>query len=167
MSTVSPDLPAAALKEVGPHCEISFRKGRRFDHAQSVRNRQTQRRRGDGILSVAAARQQCGDLVADRQSGRVRPQRDDVAGDLETWNIGRAGRRRIVSLPLHDVGPVDSRCGDPHQHFPRRRAAARAGPQSSAAPARRGMRSPRPSFHQVRTFTSPGSNWRGWLSSIL
>ena len=48
-----------------------------------------------------------------------------AAGDLETRDIGRAGRRRIKALALHHIRPIDPRGRDLDQHFAFARARQR------------------------------------------
>ena len=73
----------------------------------------------EAIFGIAAADDQRHDLVAVLPARDVIAQRDHLAGDFEPGNIGRALGRRIKSLPLHHVGPVDARGGDFHQNLAR------------------------------------------------
>ena len=54
------------------------------------------------------------------------PSADDLAGDFEAEHIGHAGRRRVISLALVDVGPIDARGFDPNENLARPRVRARA-----------------------------------------
>ena len=92
---------------------------RRFGNGQAGAGRR------DAIFGIAAARDQRADLLADERLSAL-ARLDDLAGDLEAEDVGRAGRRRIEPAPLEDVGPVDAGRGDLDQHF--------AGPGSRHRP---------------------------------
>ena len=77
---------------------------------------------GQAIFGVAAADHQRKDAVADFPALDVGAQRHDLAGDFQSRNIRCAGRRRIMSLPLHHVRPVDAGGGDLDQNLAARRA---------------------------------------------
>ena len=46
------------------------------------------------------------DRLADARRRNPLTRRDDLARDLETKNVARAGRRRIIARPLQHVRPV-------------------------------------------------------------
>ena len=77
----------------------------------------------DAIFGIAAANHQRANLVADFPVRHARSQRDDLTRDLQSGNIRRALWRRIQTLALHDIGPVDARGGNLDQNF----ACARRG----------------------------------------
>ena len=71
----------------------------------------------EAVFGVAAADHQRHHLVADLPARDAGAERDDLAGEFETGNVGRALRRRIEALALHHVRPVDAGGRDLHQHF--------------------------------------------------
>ena len=110
-------LATASVEQVGPHRKKCLRYGRRLDHAQVLGNRQAQGRRRHRVFGISAARQQGGDLVSERDAGNAGTDRDNFPGDLESGNVGRAGRRRVAALALRGIGPVHAGRGDAHEHF--------------------------------------------------
>ena len=89
---------ASAFEHVGPHGEERLGDGGGVNRIQSRRDRQTLRHGCDAILSVAAAGDECA------HAGAVLA--DDRSRDFQPRYVGRAGRRWILSLTLHDVGAV-------------------------------------------------------------
>src|SRR5690606_9272490 len=71
------------------------------------RDRQQLRRGHGDLLRVPAAREQRAHLVADLPALDTLAERGDPAGALEPDDVRRAGRRRVVALPLQQVGAVD------------------------------------------------------------
>ncbi len=69
------------------------------------------------IFRVAAAGHERADRVADLPALHVRAERHDLAGKLQSRNVGRAGRRRVMALTLHHVRTVDARGRDLDQHL--------------------------------------------------
>ena len=65
-------------------------------------------------------------VIAKLESRRAGPERRDVAGDFEPEQIGGAFRRRIETLALQHVGPVDARGLDLDQDLAGARLAAPA-----------------------------------------
>ena len=63
----------------------------------------------DRELRVAAAAEQGEHALAPREVRDAGAERLDGAGGLEPEQRRFAGRRGIVALPLHDVGPVHAR----------------------------------------------------------
>ena len=118
-------LQASPLEDVRPDGEERLRNRRRRDQIHAARDRQTLRRRRRTKLRVAASRHERAHRVAHAPVVHVGAERHDGARDLETGNIGRAGRRRISAAPLEHVGPVDTRRGDLDQHLARRRSRLR------------------------------------------
>jgi hypothetical protein len=120
-------LQAAALEDVGPHREVGLGQRRRLEQAQSLGDRQALRLRCDAVLRVAAAADQRADRGPDREGLDARAEADDLAGDLEAGHRRRTGRRIVVALALHHVGPVDAGGRDPDQHLARARLRQRPG----------------------------------------
>ena len=81
---------------------------------------------GDAEIGVAAAGNERSHSLAQAVKRGVRPERRHLAGDFEAEHIGYAGRRRVISLALVDVGPIDARGFDPNENLPRPRVGARA-----------------------------------------
>jgi hypothetical protein len=74
---------------------------------------------GYAILSVSATRHQGADPVADLPSRiRTRSTGDNLAGDFQSQNFGSAHRRRVMSLTLQKIRPVEPGSGHTNQHFP-------------------------------------------------
>ena len=69
------------------------------------------------ILRIAAARDKCTDKIADRESGHIVPDGDDLARDFEPGNVRRAWRRIVQPLALEHVGTVHAGCMNADQHF--------------------------------------------------
>ncbi len=71
-------------------------------------------------LGLAAAADDRHDAVAAREALRPRAEVDDLARELEARDVcRRAGRRGVLPLALHDVGAVQPRGADPHEHLAR------------------------------------------------
>ena len=113
----------AAPEDVGPDREVGFGQRRRADRIHSRRNRQRLRRGHHGVLGVAASRNQRADQIALRPARRLTVEHRTNAGhgsrELEAGNVRCAGRRRVTSLTLHQVGPVHARRVDPDEDLVR------------------------------------------------
>jgi len=70
-----------------------------------------------GVFGVAAAGQQCADLIAHMPAADAVTGLDHFAGDFEAENLGGAGRRRIEAGALGEVWPVHARRFDADEHF--------------------------------------------------
>src|SRR5207253_6759349 len=99
-------LESAALEDVRPHGEERFGKRGGLNGVEPAGDWQALRRRRRAVLGVAAARDERTDAIADLPVGHIAPDADDGSGDLETWNVRCAGRRRIFAFPLRNVGTV-------------------------------------------------------------
>ena len=127
----------AALEQIDPHGEQGFGHRRGLGHAQHFGDDQAGARGRDAIFGIAAARDQGADLAA--RSGLRRPPRaaTTVPAISSPRMSGRAGRRRIGSAALENVGPVDPGGRDLDQHFVPARAAAPGARRASALRDRR------------------------------
>ena len=96
----------AALEHVRPHGEKRLGDRRGVDQVDATRHGQALRSGGGAVLGVASARHQGADAIADVPVVNLGADRFDVARDLETGNVRRPRRWRILSLPLHQVGPI-------------------------------------------------------------
>ncbi len=85
----------SALDDVRIDREEGLRQAAGIDERDRLRTRQTMGRLGHRILRIAAADHQGADLIAERQTRDVAPDRDHTTGDFEAGNLGGAGRRRI------------------------------------------------------------------------
>jgi hypothetical protein len=81
------------------------------------RDREQLRGRHRDLLGVPAAGQQRAHLVPDRPAGDSLPERSDPPRALQSDNLRRAGRRRVVALALQQVGPVDGAGGHIQHDF--------------------------------------------------
>ena len=69
-------------------------------------------------LSLATAADDRHHAVALGETLGAGAARDDLAGELETRDVGRrAGRRRVVAGPLVDVGAVEAGGAHAHEHL--------------------------------------------------
>ena len=66
----------------------------------------------DGALGIAATGQQRHRAIADAPASYLGADGRDFAGTFEAENGGGAGRRRVKSLALHEVGAVERRTFD-------------------------------------------------------
>jgi len=106
----------AALEQVHPYGEQRLRHCCRFNNGQGIRHDQAGADRSHAIFRVAATRDQCADVLPNELL-RAFAGLHYLAGDLETEDVGSAGRRRIESASLEDVGPVHARGGDLDQYL--------------------------------------------------
>ncbi len=147
--------------EVGDHEDV---RPDRADHlgqggglrqAHALGHRQQLTGRHDGLLGVAAAREQRAHLVADGPAADTGTEFGDTAGALQPGVGGGAGRRVVEALSLQDVGAVDG----PGHHLDQHLALAGRGvgdlvPHQCLGPTRFGNRdrmhgtdgTPRPSL---------------------
>ncbi len=102
-------LQMPAVEHIGPDGEECFRDRGGLDHREALRDRQRIRRVHLAELRITPARNERADFVADAETRRALAKRGDLAGDLEAWQVGSAGRRRIMALPLQHVRAVDAR----------------------------------------------------------
>jgi hypothetical protein len=107
----------AALEYVVPDRKESFRYRRGLDHRKACRHRQRVASESQAILGVAAADHERHHFVALGPARHAGADLGDFAGDFQAGNFGRPLRRRIVTLPLHNVWPVHARGGNSHQDF--------------------------------------------------
>ena len=89
--------------------EIGFADAGCLLEAQARRNAHDVARMGRRELGVTAAAEQREHALAAREFRDARAECLDGAGGLEPEQRRFAGRRRIMALPLHDVGPVHAR----------------------------------------------------------
>ena len=92
--------------------------------------------RHDAVGQPAAA-DQAEHPVADLPAEHSRSGGDHLPGDLQPRDVrGRAGRRRVVALPLGHVGPVDAREAGGHEDLvgPWNRVRALLQPDDLVAP---------------------------------
>ena len=101
-------LQSAALEDIGPDGEIGLGDGAGFLQRQPGGNRQGIVLMDHGVLGVAAAGDERADLVADLVARDAFAEGDDPAGDLQSGNVGGAGRRGIATHALQYVGSVDA-----------------------------------------------------------
>ena len=87
--------------------------------------------------------------------GNGHGQRDDFSRDLHSGQVGRAGRRRVAALALHDIGPVDARGLDADQHFILAGLRNRPNRGLQLLRARRAPRFQPPSFREAGSSDSP------------
>jgi hypothetical protein len=80
----------------------------------------------DGKLSLTAASDDAHDPVTNRKPASSHPERSDLTGKLQPWNVLRCPRRGwIPASQLQDVGTVDASRVNPHQYFTRARLRVR------------------------------------------
>ena len=73
-----------------------------------------------GVFGVAGAGEKGADLVAELEPRRAGPERRHDARHLEAGDLNRrAGRRRILTATLHDVGTVNAGRADLDQYLAR------------------------------------------------
>ena len=72
---------------------------------------------GERVLGIAAAADQRDHAVAHLEARGVGAHRFDGAGDLEPEDFGIPRRRRVVTLALDHVGPVDRGVHDLDQNL--------------------------------------------------
>ena len=110
-----------------------------FDQPQPARHRQRVALVRRTVFGIAAADHERHHAVAPLPSLDAGAERDHLAGDLEPGNVRRPFGRRIKSLALHHVRPIDAGGGDLDQHlaFGRRRSGRRSGTSTSGPPAAR------------------------------
>ena len=108
---------AAALEHVGPDGEKCFwdRTGGRHLHARG--HRQALRVGRHAIFRIAAAGNQCTDAIAVPPACHTGAAGRHDAGHFESRNIAGAGRRRIFSFALHQVGTIQAGRRDANQHI--------------------------------------------------
>ena len=94
---------APALEHIRPDGEECLGQRRRIDQVEPARDRQSLRRGDICIFGIAATGDQCTQPVTDPPLPDAGATDDDRAGDFETGNIWRPGRRRIVPLALQHV----------------------------------------------------------------
>ena len=123
-----PDAPGRAVdQDTFPQCERALREERvvrgREDlgeaaclrPAETGGNGERDALVHDGQLGLRAAPDDRHHPVADREARDCRPDRHDLAGELEPGDVGRCVRRRgVQALALHHVGAVQP-CG-PHPY---------------------------------------------------
>jgi hypothetical protein len=83
-----------------------------LDERQALRHAHGARGRHRDLLGVTAAGEQGHRAVAATPAVDAGPDLGDLAGALETENGGRTGRRRVLPLPLQQVGAVEGGGGD-------------------------------------------------------
>ena len=88
-------------------------------------DRQTSAGRSDAIFGIATAGHERADLLADHLLGSGAGSHH-VAGDFQAEDVGCSRRRRIMAVPLENVGAVDARRGDLDQDLVRPWLAASA-----------------------------------------
>jgi hypothetical protein len=96
ISRVSPAFSAAALEDIGEDGEDRLRQGRGLNEIETLRDRQGVPGVDHREFGIAAAAQQGADPVAGLPAGDALPDLIHLAGDLESQNVRRAGRRGIV-----------------------------------------------------------------------
>src|SRR6185369_7906479 len=111
-------LQTPAVEDVGPNGEVRLRQRGRCREIDAVRNGKALLAGRGHLLGVPAAGDERTDWIADlplatagrlRRAGLIRwAAGQNVARDLETWNIGDTWRRRIGALPLHQIGTIDA-----------------------------------------------------------
>ena len=106
---------AAALDDIGPDREEIFRNCGGMLEIEFIRRRQAVRGRNDAVPGITAARCQCAHRVADLPFCDRGAERRNVAGDLQPQDRRCARRRRVASLALDNVGPVDAGVADGDQ----------------------------------------------------
>ena len=108
-----------AGKDICPDGEIGLRDRRRLDCGEAGGNRQGVGLMRDAVVGVAAAGNQRRDARAQAVNSGVRSERHHLAGDFQPKHVGDAGRRRVMSLALVDVGSIDARGFDPNENLAR------------------------------------------------
>ena len=88
-----------------------------LQQGQPGRHRQQLAGRDRDPLRVPAAAEQRAHLVADGPAGHAVAERGDPARALQPRVRRGARRRRVVALPLQEVGPVDRAGGDLDEHL--------------------------------------------------
>src|SRR5258708_11752833 len=109
--------PAFRLEGVVPHGKEGLGDGCSGDQREPCRDRQRVTFVRGAVFGIAAAHYQRHDVVTEIPARHARTERNHFACDLETWDIGRVGGRRIKALALHHVRPIDARGRDLHQHL--------------------------------------------------
>jgi hypothetical protein len=111
-------------EQVGPHGKGCLRQRRGVFHRDAFRNRQHLSLRGHAVFRISSARQQRTHRVANLPSRHIRACCGDVSAHLHPQDVGDTGRRRVMSLALHDVGAVHAGGCHLDEHFvrPGRRA---------------------------------------------
>jgi hypothetical protein len=103
---------AGDAHEVGPQGGHRLGQPGGIDERDAVGDSEHAVRPGEGVGGVAAAVEQGTDLVADLPPSHALTERDHPPGGLQARVVGRAVRRRVVSLQLEQVCPVDARGRD-------------------------------------------------------
>ena len=80
----------------------------------------------NAIFGVAATDNQSHHPVAELPAFDIGTERRDLAGNLESRNVRRAGRRRIEAHALHDIGTVHAGGGHLYENFAGARDRGRA-----------------------------------------
>ena len=72
----------------------------------------------DDAVREPAAADEAEDAIARLPAEHLRPAGLDRAGDLETGDVARAaGRRRVRALALRQIGGIEARVRDAHEHL--------------------------------------------------
>ncbi len=108
---------ACAIHQVGPHGEMNFGQCRSLNAIDASRDGQNALGGGKRIFRIATAGQKGADGIAHMRVAHARADFGDLARDLEPERVGRAGRRRIISQRLDQVGAVEAGAGDLDENF--------------------------------------------------
>ena len=120
-------LQRATLEHIVPDRHQRFRDGAGLQHRQRRRHRHRLGSLRDAVLRIAATGNQRHHLVAELVLAGACADRDDFACNFKAGQIAGAGRRRIRTGSLRDVGTIDA-CGyHLDQDFARPGAGHRAG----------------------------------------
>jgi hypothetical protein len=111
---------AGPLEEIGPYREERLGNRRSGRHVHPRGDRKALRRRHGAEFRVSSSRDQRADPVAVPPSVPMSCG-NDGSGDLEPRDVGRAGRRRVLTQPLHDVGAIHAGRFDADEHLARLR----------------------------------------------
>lgn len=102
--------------------EVGFGHCRRLFKRPAVRNGNELRTRHRDELRVCATGEQGHHAIAGLPFSHIAPDGLDDARRFQAWDIGRhAGRRRIATQSLEDIGTVHTGSGYPEQHLVSRR----------------------------------------------
>ncbi len=108
---LAPANPWANAKALGPDLAAAG------DEIERRRHRQALRRWRDAQRCVASARDERAHPITDAPAPNALPQCSHDAGDLESRNVARTRRRRIVPTPLQHIGAIHARRRNTNQDF--------------------------------------------------
>ena len=118
-SSVSPACETRAAEHVLPDGEHVLRQRRGFVRAPVLRDRQHLLLRRDGVLGVAAARQQRAHRVAGLPARHALARRRHASRHFQAGHVGRARRRRMHAAALQRIRAADADRLHADQHFRR------------------------------------------------